>query len=260
MKRLGPILAVFLLTAGLWGCRPASNIPDPTREFYCNDFADAFPAAVRATIVAEGKRLYEETSEDGTITGIQIVFATFAVETAEDIASYNLSDIYNQWEIGTDDMGILVVYFYLGDPDKPETLELEEVRIEVGFAMETYLPPWDMGDILDETIMADESEAIGTAHLLYELLTVMYVDIFGYEAFNYDLDVYQEYLDNYDPYSDYEGLWGWILYVVMSPYSGWWEKGLLVLLGLSVFGIGGGLVKTVGGGGRSGGLGIRRRR
>jgi hypothetical protein len=260
MKRIGPLLAILCWTVGLWGCRPASNIPKPTKEFYCNDFAGAFPAAVRATIVAEGKRLYEETSEDETISGIQIVFATFAVETAEDIASYNLSDIYNQWEIGTDDMGVLVVYFYLGDPDKPETLELEEVRIEVGFAMEMYLSPMKMGDILDETIMADESEAIGTVHLLYELLTVMYVDIFGYDAFNYDLDEYQEYLDNYDPYSDYEGLWGWILYVVLSPYSGWWEKGLLVLLGLSVFGIGGGLVKTVGGGGRSGGMGLRRRR
>jgi len=108
--------------------------------------------------------------------------------------------------------------------------------------------------------MVDDSEAIGTAHLLYELLTVIYVDVFGYESFNYDLDQYQEYLDSFDEYREYDDLWGWILYVILSPGSMWWEKGVLVIIGLSIFGVGGGIIKTIGGGGHSGGMGIRRRR
>lgn len=254
--------AVLFLLIGFafLGCRSKDTYPKPTKKFYVNDFADTLIPAVESTIVREGERLYEETTEDEEISGIQIVFATFAVENATDIAQYNLSDIYNQWGIGKDDMGILVVYFYVGDPDKPSSLELNTVQIEIGYAMEVYLSPIEAGNILDQTIMADEDISIGTAHLLYELLTVVYVEVLGYTSFNYDMDEYQTYLDNYVQYSDYDTMWGWFLYVILTPYASWWEKILLVLLGLLVLGLGGGVAKNIGGGGRSGGMGIRRRR
>ncbi len=261
MKSAFKFLLLFtLISFTLLGCKSNKEYPNPTNEFYVNDFANTLVPAVESTIVREGERLYDETSDDGEITGVQIVFATFAVENEINIAEYNLSDIYNQWEIGTDDMGILVVYFYVGDTNKPEDLVLSQVIIEIGYQMEIYLSPIEAGNILDDTIMTDMDESMATAQLLYELLTIVYTEVFGYEAFNYDMDEYQYYLDNYDEYSDYDDFWGWILYVVLSPYSVWWEKGILVILGLLIFGVGGGVVKNIGGGGRSGGMGIRRRR
>lgn len=251
---------LLLILFALFACQSKSDYPEPTKEFYVNDFADKLLPAVESTIVREGERLFEEESEDGNISGVQIVFATFAVENETDIAKYNLSDLYNQWGIGKDDMGVLIVYFYVGDTEDPSSLDLKEIKIEIGYAMEVYLSPIEAGNILDTTIMIDEDESIGTAHLLYELLSVVYVDVFGYNSFNYDLDEYQNYLDTYLPYSDYDSLWGWILYVILTPYASWWEKGILVLIGLAILGLGGGVVKNIGGGGRSGGMGIRRRR
>jgi uncharacterized protein len=259
-----PVFKVFILLSlillFLTGCKTDDLYPDPTNEFYVNDFADTLVPAVESTIVREGERLYEEVSEDGEISGVQIVFATFAVESESNIAEYNITDIYNQWGIGTDDMGILVVYFYVGDEDKPEELVLSEVYIYTGFTMEMYLSPIEAGNILDETIMTDMDESMATAQLLYELLTVVYVEVFEYEAFNYDMDEYQIYLDNYDDYGDYDDIWGWVIYVILSPYSVWWEKGVLLIAAALIFGVGGGVVKNIGGGGKSGGMGIRRRR
>lgn len=252
----------------LFGCKtdhpdfePSDGLyPEPTEEFYVNDFADKLVPAVESTIIREGERLFEEVSDDGLISGVQIVFATFAVESESKIAEYNITDIYNQWGVGTNDMGILVVYFYVGDEDKPEELVLSEVYIFTGLTMEMYLSPIESGNILDETIMTDMDESMATAQLLYEMLDVVYVEVFEYESFNYDMDEYQYYLDTYDEYGNYDNLWGWIIYVVLSPYSVWWEKGVLLIAGMLIFGVGGGVVKNIGGGGKSGGMGIRRRR
>jgi len=254
------IALLALIVLAFVGCRNKDTYPKPTREFYVNDFADTFLPAVESTIVDEGERLNNEVSEDGSISGVQIVFATFVVENELDIASYNLTDIYRQWEIGKDDMGMLVVYFYVGDESDSSSLKLVETRIEIGYAMEVYLSPIEAGNILDDTIWIDEDESIGTVHLLYELLSVVYMDVFEYDSFNYDMNVYQDYLDTYVEYGDYDTLWGWMIYVVLSPYASWWEKGILVVIGLVVFGLGGRTVKNIGGGGRSGGMGIRRRR
>jgi len=258
-KRFFLVLMNLFLLFSIFGCKEDKDYPDPTKAFYVNDFANKLTPAVESTITREGERLFEFETEDGDKPGVQIVFATFLVKNETDVASYNLSDIYNQWGIGKDDLGILVVYFYVEDIDDSDISSLKQVQIEIGYQMEVYLSPSEAGQILDNTIMSGEDEQIETAHLLYELLSEVYLEIYD-RNFTYNMDEYQIYMDTFDEYADHDDIWSWILYVVLSPSSSWWEKGVLTMIGLSILGASGGLVKNIGGGGRSGGMGIRRRK
>ncbi|MGE4571211.1 MAG: YgcG family protein [Candidatus Izemoplasmatales bacterium] len=259
MKKI--IAFAFIIIYGVFFLVSCKNepYPKPSNAYYVNDYADKFSPYLESKIRLEGERLFDEELDDGNQPGAQIVFATFAVENESDIETYNLSDIYNQWKIGKDDLGILVVYFYVGDKDKPESLELNLVQIEIGYAMEVYLSPSEAGAILDKTIVASEDEDTGSAHLLYELLTLVYDEVYDI-SFNYDLETYEYYREDYDEYSDYDGLWEWILFVILSPSSSWLEKGILSVLGIIFLGSGGLIIKNVAGGGGSGGMGIRRRK
>ncbi|MDD3712832.1 MAG: TPM domain-containing protein [Candidatus Izemoplasmatales bacterium] len=254
------LLIISFLISALIGCGDKNEYPDPTRKFYVNDFADKLSPAVESTIVREAERLYEYSTDEVSQTGIQVVFATFAVESEADIASFYLSDLYNQWEIGTDDLGILIVFYYVGNLDDPDSPIYTVYDFMLGFSMEQYVSPIDLGNMFDETIKLAEDEQLGTAHLLYEILQEIYWEIYDTE-FTYDLDYYANtYLPYYDEYADYDDIWGWILYIILSPSSSWWEKGILALIGFAVLGTGGGLARNIGGGGRSGGMGLRRRK
>lgn len=263
MKGPGKVLLVALLaTAGLLGCQK-KDYPDPTPEFYCNDFADMIPEAVEASINNHAGMLYD-TYEGSDIGGTQVVFATFAVQNETDIGGYSKADLYNQWEIGENDMGILIVYFYVGeDPEDPATLTLKQVQVEIGYQMTIYLTPGEAGRIVDETILTDESEAIGTAHLLFSMLSLVYEEVYDDVGYDWDEETYQGYLDSYVPEDDIfsDTIWGLIIGYFFGSAGLWWEKGLFILLALAVLGLGGGaLRKVVGGGGHSGGAGIFRRR
>jgi hypothetical protein len=94
------------------------------------------------------------------------------------------------------------------------------------------------------------------------LLSVVYVEAYGYTSFDYDMDVYQEYLDRYVPYQPefWNDPWEWIA-SLFSPSSGWTTIIIIVVLVL-MFGFGGviGVRRNSGGGGSSGGMGVFRRR
>lgn len=258
MKRIRQLLALslFLLTV-LAGCN-AVKYPRPTKEFYVNDFADVLSDAVEDSIVGEGERLYDVTVDDEEYGGAQVVFATFLVDNTEEIANYDKTDLFRQWRIGKNDMGILVIYFYVLEAEVPV---LTEVQIEIGYRMEQYLTPSEAVIIVDSTIFSNESEEIGTAHLLYELMSVVYCEAYGYESFNYDLDEYQNYLDTYvSDEDDISSIPMEYFFYLFSPYSSWGAKIFSILAILFLFGVGGGIVKNVGGGGSSGGMGLRRRR
>lgn len=266
MKGQGKILSVALILAvagaGLLGCQK-KEYPDPTPEFYCNDFADMIPEAVEASIDHHAGMLYD-TYEGSEIGGTQVVFATFAVQNEIDIGAYNKADLYNQWEIGENDLGILILYFYVGeDPEDPSTLSLKQVQVEIGYQMTIYLTPGEAGRIVDETILSDESEEIGTAHLLFEMLSLVYEEVYDDVGYDWDEEVYQEYLDSYVPDDDLfsDTIWSLIFAFFFESGSGWLGKGLLFVVIVILLGAGGGVLgRVVGGGGHSGGAGIFRRR
>jgi uncharacterized protein len=255
----GRIIIILLIGVGIYflATKNTGRIPRPTSDYYVNDYANQLSSAVEGTIIANAERLYEDTQDlpDG---GAQIVFATFSVDDLADIANYDKTDIYRAWKIGKNDMGVLVLYFFQKD-----TSEFLEVQVELGYSMEQYLPPSMVGNIVDETIMATDDIDYGTAHLLFEILYEVYENAYGdyYYPFNYDMEEYQIYLDNYSGSSSSTSSieMGYISYI-LSPYSSLGSKIFSGFALLFLFGLGGGFVIRSGGGGSSGGMGIFRRR
>ena len=260
IKVLNLILIIFLLFV-LSSCQK-DEYPRPTNAYYINDFANILYEATRDSIRREGERLYDWT-QDETDGGAQLVIATFEVETEEDIANYDKTDLYRQWRIGDDDMGVLVILFFISFVENEITyLELVETQIEVGYRMEQYLTPSQLGTIVDSTLYSDEDVELDIAvmHMVYELLSAIYIDIYDYRTFTYNLDVFEQYLiDHPDSSSDDEVSMGWIIYL-LSPYATWGERLSIALPFLLFTILGGGIIKNVGGGGSSGGMGIFRRR
>jgi hypothetical protein len=255
------ILAAVLIIIYYWVFIGKTKYPRPTADYYINDYAGVLMQATRSTIAREGNRLYElsKDEEDG---GTQIVFATFRVETLSEIAEYDKTEIYREWKIGDNDMGLLVLMFFMPSQDN-DFLDLVETQIETGYRMEQYLTPLRLGAIVDETLYSDEGVDfldMGVANLLYELLRETYVNIYNYDSFNYDMDVFYEYLMNYVPDSSGDPSAMSALSYIISPYSTIWNKifALLPFAFFLLYGGGVGILKA--GGGSSGGHGIFRRR
>lgn len=262
------VLTLFLylgLLLLLSACKK-EEYPRPSAAFYINDYANILAPATRDSIRREGERLYE-LSQGETDGGSQIVVATFEVASEAEIAEYDITEIYRQWGIGDNDMGLLILMFFERyEENEIEYLRLlEPIQVEVGYRMEQYLTPSQLGMILDETIYTDTYMDLdmATMHMFYEFIGAIYIDVYGYESFNYDMDVYQEYLDSNPAVEIDDSIpMGLILYM-LSPFASWSERFSILIPFLLFMILGGGgfaFARNVGGGGSSGGMGIRRRR
>lgn len=256
------VFILFSILILFSGCTK-NEYPDPTNEFYVNDYARAFHPITRSEIVFEGERLYEETKDIEVIGGAQIVFATFIVDDVNEVSEYNRTDILRQWGIGKNDMGILVLMFFSESVrDGIEYIYLEETQIEVGFRMEQYLPAAKLGQILDNTIYSDTYSDLDmkVGYLFYELIKVVYEEVYVeyYSLFSYDMDDFEYALDNYVPIDDTPDLTliAWILILLTGP-DNWY---VIVPVIFILIGGGIGIRRNRGGGGSSGGYGIFRRR
>ncbi len=249
----------------LFGCKK-NEYPRPTNQYYVNDYANILYQATRESITAEGERLYE-VSKDEKDGGAQLVLATFVVEDISEIAEYDKTEIFRQWEIGKNDMGLLVLLFFTEETiDEIDYLVLAETQIEVGYRMEQYLTPAELGRIVDETLLSDAYEDdldMSVMYMVYELLRSIYIDCYGYERFGYDMDAFEEYLINHpDVSGDDSHLPLGLLFYLISPFASSSDRlgAIISVIIFVVLGGGGLIVKNKGGGGSSGGMGIFRRR
>jgi hypothetical protein len=263
-KRILLIITMGLISIVLFGCQ-RDEYPRPTRNYYINDYANILDEATRNSITREGERLYKlsDSKVDG---GAQLVVATFEVENESDVANYDKTEIYRQWEIGKNDMGILVILFFIPNTvNDIKYLELIESQIEVGYRMEQYLTPTTLGVIIDNTLYSDEWNYLDMAvmHMVYELLSHIYTDIYEYESFNYDMDNFQDYLDTYVSVGNSDISPMNVFLYLFSPYSrssDWFTAMITTTIFLFVGGGGTIFLRNKGGGGSSGGMGIFRRR
>lgn len=120
----------------LWLCLPAAaktSYPQPTQDFFVNDFADCLNAADAAEMQKIGEELYQETKA-------QVVVVTVSSLDGEEIEDYGY-DLANAWGIGEEkaDSGVLLL---LSTGDR-------QVRIEVGKGLEGRLTDGKTGRILD---------------------------------------------------------------------------------------------------------------
>jgi hypothetical protein len=231
-----------------------------------NDYAEALMEYTRQSVLLEAEALYENT-KDLDQGGAQLVVATFLVENASEIASYDKTELYREWQIGTDDMGVLIILFFEPYVENDITYKsFLELQVEVGYNMEPYLTPTTLGRIADESFFNPNylgDVNLGLMHMINDILEILYVDLYGFNSFTYDMAVFEEDLYTYTPtyYLDQDPLSFWLY--IFSPYLLLGDGlGLIFTIGIFVL-FGGGLgffVRAKGKGGSSGGMGIFRRR
>lgn len=109
-----------------------ANIPSATSDFYVNDFAGVFSESEKAQLMDNAVALANDHD------GIQVVITTIESLNGDSVESY-AHEMYEQYGIGKDDMGILIL---LSTGDR-------ELRLEVGKAMEAYINDSKAGRFID---------------------------------------------------------------------------------------------------------------
>ena len=110
-----------------------ANIPSATSDFYVNDFAGVFTEAEKTKLMTNAVSLANEHN------GIQVVVTTVKTLEGDTVENYAYR-MYNQYGIGKDDMGLLIL---LATEDR-------QIRVEVGRAMEGYVNDAKAGRFMDK--------------------------------------------------------------------------------------------------------------
>lgn len=128
---LAAAVSVFLLL--LVPCAAAVSIPNPTSDFFVNDFAGVISASDKNTMQKQGEKLYAACKA-------QVVVATVSDLGGESIDYYSLN-MARRWKIGSGEKnnGVLLLL----------AVSERKVRIEVGYGLEGALPDSKTGRILD---------------------------------------------------------------------------------------------------------------
>lgn len=140
------LILIVLLLFSLVGCQSKDTTKDiytrnfdvekATDDFYVNDFAKLFSDTQKKEMMNKAIAL------DESMDGIQVVVATVKTLDSHDIEEY-ANAMYNQYGIGNNDMGVLII---LSTDDR-------DVRIETGRKMEEYLTAAQSGRLLDDNGM-----------------------------------------------------------------------------------------------------------
>ena len=124
------IIAITLLTPVAYA---KVNIPEATTDFYVNDFANVFSSSEKTRLMEKAIVLSDEHD------GIQVVVTTVKSLDGNSIEDYSY-EMYNQYGIGKDDMGLLIL---LATEDR-------KIRVEVGKSMEAYINDSKAGRFIDQ--------------------------------------------------------------------------------------------------------------
>lgn len=164
------VLLISAMSLGIISVQAlAPEIPNPTREFYVNDFAGILDSETERDILKLGESTYKATD------GGQVVFVSIDTLNENTIEEY-ANALFNKWKIGTKDKGVLFI------------LSMEEriSRIEVGYGYEGVLT-----DIESSKLLIKFSELNGEKGI-DEAVKAIYSDIVNIVTGNEDLVQYPE--------------------------------------------------------------------
>lgn len=127
------LLAVILCVSTVIFVFASTSIPAATSDFYVNDFAGVFSDEEKSKLMTNAVNLSNE------LDGIQVVVTTIKSLDGDTVENYAYN-MYNQYGIGKDDMGLLIL---LATEDR-------QIRVEVGRAMEGYINDAKGGRFIDQ--------------------------------------------------------------------------------------------------------------
>lgn len=153
---LSLIISVILLVTGTFAYGQDVKLPEPTREFYVNDFSGLINEEAENNILKVNLN-YENTREKP-----QIVVATVPNLQGLDENKYAV-ELFEKWKIGNKefDNGVLVLL----------SLEEKRIKIEVGYGLEGAIPDSVSGRILDESLkyLSEGDYSTGLENIFYQL-------------------------------------------------------------------------------------------
>ena len=262
MKRNIAVAVLLFASALLFAGCGKSKYPNPSKDYYVSDFANALLPGTRSSFVGEGERLYKLTKKT-ELGGSQIVVATMLAKSQEQADGIDRTELYRKWRIGQNDMGLLILLIFMEDEQDPDILNLISSQIEIGYRMEQFVTAARAAYVLDYCLYNPEWDGsidMGLGEMYYELLSTIYVDAYGYDSFDYDMEAFREHLLYSESATQTEVPMSFFVFL-LSPYSPLWYK---VIAGAAMFllPIGGGAGfftrRNRGGGGKSGGYGKTR--
>ncbi len=131
-------------------------MPEPTRIFYINDFANVIDEDVEASITNVNLN-YEKTSEKP-----QIVVATVQNMQGLDENSY-ATELFEKWKIGNKEYnnGVLILL----------AIDERRIKIETGYGLEGALPDSEVGRILDSSTgyLSEGDYSKGIENIFFQL-------------------------------------------------------------------------------------------
>lgn len=127
------IILLILITKSYIVFASDIKVEAQTSQFYVNDFADIFTEEQEQQLMQKAVDLAE------SYNGIQVVVTTVNSLEGNEPEQYAYA-MYNQYRIGKDSMGILILL----------SVQERQVRIETGFKMQAYITDSLSGRILDK--------------------------------------------------------------------------------------------------------------
>ena len=169
------ILSLLLSISAL-----AIDLPDPTTDFFVNDFAGVIDKETEEELQIIGESLYKQTTA-------QVVVVTVESLDGHDVEEYAL-ELGREWGVGSEenDNGVVLL---LSESDR-------KVTIQIGYGLEGCLPDGKTGRILDEyaiPYLSNDDFSTGLADT-YKVLVSAVCEEYGVElSDDYNLELY-----NYD--------------------------------------------------------------
>ena len=133
MKKFFALLCVLILVFSLSVSSFAISLPEPTNNFFVNDFVDIIDSADETEIMNIGADLYEQTTS-------QVVVVTIDSLDGYDVDEYAL-ELGREWGVGSEngDNGVVILL----------SLTDRQISIQVGYGLEGCLNDGKVGRILD---------------------------------------------------------------------------------------------------------------
>ena len=179
MKKINVILIISILILSLSFSSFAINIPEPTNDFFVNDFADVISEENEQEIMKIGADLYEQTS------------AQIVVVTVDSLDGYEVNDyaleLGREWGVGSKETNNGAVLLL--------SVNDRKVTIQVGYGLEGCLTDAGTGRILDDYAIPYFSNDDFSTGLLEA-----YKAIAGDVCTEYGIELNPDYQIGYDDY------------------------------------------------------------
>ena len=190
------ILVMLSLAYFLLSCTNQPSIY-PTKNFYINDYADVLSDGTITNIEREGSRLFE-TTDSYVNGGTMLIVNTILVDHDVMLNVYDVDLLLDKWAIGFNRMGLVVNLYFAKQDDQ---LELLYETYAISEKLQRFITEQQLDLLFDKTLYNsnwNQSKIdIPVMHMYYELLESVYMHVYDYISFIYDLEIFELYINNF---------------------------------------------------------------